>query len=264
VAFARPGIGGSLACEQTVTGEKIMRPTIGALLLCFPAIVASAGQTPAGRWEGVTHIPGRDLPLIVDLAQDGAGAWAGSVIVPGLGIKGAPLSNIIVNNADVGFDLGSALGSPPYGPATFRARLTEGDGMAGEMRQAGNVANFSLKRAGPAQVESSPRSTAVGRELESQWSGEFELGGYPRHVTITLENHADAGATAKFVVVGKRTTDLPVDLVIQHGNFLRIESQANQVAFEGRIVKDGEIRGTFEMGPLELPLVLRRSTGSPS
>ena len=46
-------------------------------------------------------------------------------------------------------------------------------------------------------------------------------------------------------------------------HFVRIESRENRVAFEGRFVKEsGEIRGIFEMGPYELPLVLRRARTS--
>jgi hypothetical protein len=137
--------------------------------------------------------------------------------------------------------------------------LVSADGMAGAMNQGGNVAKFSLTRVASAQVETPTRSTRVARDIEDQWTGDFELGGYPRHVTITLENRADAAATAKFIVVGKQTTTFPVDLVIEEGNFVRIESQANHVAFEGRFVKEsGEIRGVVELGSLELPLVLRR------
>jgi hypothetical protein len=200
---------------------------------------------------------------VVDLTQDGAGAWTGSIIIAGLGIKGAALANIVVTDTEVAFDLATALGAPPYGPVAFKAKLPPSDTMAGEMRQAGHVAQFTLRKVGPAQVEAPPRSTPVARELASGWSGEFELGGYPRQVTITLENHGNSGATAKFVIVGKMTNDLPVDLVVERR--LRIESPANQIAFEGRIVKDGsEIRGTIEMGPLELPLTLRRAAGSAS
>jgi hypothetical protein len=129
------------------------------------------------------------------------------------------------------------------------------------MSQGGNVAPFLLQRIASPQVELPPRSTAVRREIEDRWTGEYELGGYARHVTITLENHADAGATARFVIVGKRTYDLPVNLVLEEDNFLRIESRANQVAFEGRIVKDrGEITGVIEVGSSERPLVLRRDS----
>jgi hypothetical protein len=231
------------------------------LLLCFPTFACGAAKTPEGRWEGSIQIPGRELQLVVDLAQE-SGVWIGSIIIPGLGVKGAPLSNVVVTDTDLAFDAGNSLRSPTYGPASFKAHLTAIDGVTGEMSQGGNVAKFSLERIASAQVELPPRSTPVGRDLEDRWGGDFELGGYPRHVTITFENQAGAAATAKFVVVGKQTTNLPVDLVIEEGNFLRIESQANHVAFEGRFFKEsGEIRGIVELGPLELSLVLRRSAG---
>lgn len=242
-----------------------MRRTIITLLACFPVLASGTAPIPPGRWEGLIQVPGRVLQLVVDLAQDRAEAWTGSIIIPGLGIKGAPLSNIAATGTDLTFDTGKSLGSPTYGPAGFRAHLIAADSMAGEMTQAGNAAKFSLERIGAAQVELSPRSTPVRRDIEDQWSGDFELGGYPRHVTITLENHADAGATAKFVVVGKKTTSLPIDLVVQEGNFLRLESQENRVTFEGRFVSErGEISGTIALGSLELPLVLRRGAGGTS
>jgi hypothetical protein len=181
-------------------------------------------------------------------------------VIPGLGVTGAPLTNVVVSGNDVSFEIAGALGSLVYGPARFNARLTGSDRMAGEMRQAGNVAPITLSRMGPAQVESSPRSTPVTRDLEAQWSGEYEQGGYPRHVTITLENRAGGAASAKFVIVGKMTNDLPVDLVVQQGNLLRVESQSTGVSFEGHVFGEaGEIRGTIEVGPAELPLVLRRA-----
>ena len=242
-----------------------MRRTISIVLLCVPTLTCGAAKTPEGRWEGAIQIPGRELQLVVDLAQDSAGGWTGSIIIPSLGIKGAPLSNFVVTDTDLTFNIGNSLSSPTHGPAGFKAHLSAVDGMAGEMSQGGNVAHFFLKRIAPAQVELSPRSTPVGRDIEDRWTGDFELGGYPRHVTIILENHADAAATARFVVVGKQTTNLPVDLVIEEGNLLRIESQASRVAFEGRFVKDrDEIRGIVELGPFELPLVLRRFAGRTS
>jgi hypothetical protein len=79
------------------------------------------------------------------------------------------------------------------------------------------------------------------------------LGDYPRDVTITVENRAGASATATFVVVGKQTTDLPVELVVEEGDFLRIESPANRVTFEGRFARDrDEIAGSIDLGSFEL------------
>jgi hypothetical protein len=241
-----------------------LRSTILAFLLAFPAIGGAAGQPPTGRWDGSAQIPGRDLRLIVDLAQESDGAWAGSIIIPGFGVKGAQLTNIVVSDSNVAFELANALGAAPYGPATFKASLA-GERMTGEMRQAGNTTKFALTNVGPPQVESPPRSTPVARDIATQWAGEFELGGYPRHVTMTLENHAGHGATAKLVIVGRQRNDIPIDLVIQEGNLLRIESSQNQVAFEGRVdTERREITGTFELGALELPLTLRRGAGGTS
>ena len=222
--------------------------------------LTSAAPCFEGRWEGQVEVPGNALPLIVDLAEAKAGGWGGSIVIPGLGLKGTTLANLVVTDRDVSFDLGNVLASPPQGPAKFTAQLTTADRMTGEMRQAGNVATFTLTKRGAAQVESPPRSTLVVPELEAQWTGEFELGGYPRQVTITLENRADARATATLVIVGKRVNDLPVDLVVQQGRLLRVESPTTQVVFEGRLLDDGnEIRGAIELGSLELPLTLRRA-----
>ncbi len=201
--------------------------------------------------------------MVVDLAQDSAGAWKGSIIVSGLGLKGEPLTNVVVTDADVAFEVGSSLRSATHGPARFKAHLLSADRMAGDMTQGGNVAKFSLARVASAQVEMPVPSTRVTRDIEDRWTGDFELGGYPRHVTITFENHADAPATAQFVIVGKQTTTLPVDLVIQEDNLVRIESQERRVTFEGRFVKEsGEIRGIVELLSLELPLVLHRVRAS--
>ena len=236
-----------------------MRRTLIMLLACLPVVADAAAPTPEGRWQGRVEIPGSELSVVVDLAQGSGGAWSGSIVIPGLGVKGAPLSNIAATGTDVSFDLGSVLGSPTQGPAAFSAHLTSADRMTGEMRQAGNVAKFALTKSGPARVELTPRSTPVGRDLEDRWIGEYELGGYPRHVTLALENHAGASASAKLVIVGKATNDIPVDLVVQQGETLRIESQTTGIVFEGRIGNGAsEIRGTIELGSTEVPLVLRR------
>ena len=240
-----------------------MRRLIVTLLWAFPALAWGA-QSLQGRWEGSIEIPGRTLRFVVDLAASNNGVWSGSIIIPGLGIKGTPLAHLDVTDSSIAFDLGNTLMSTTHGSAQFQAQRTQSDKLEGEMRQAGNVASFALAKTGPAQVEPAPRSTAVGHAVEGQWSGQYELGGYPRTVTLTLENHADDGATAKLVIVGRQTTDVPIDLVIEDGNFLRVESQATRVAFEGRYKQSGELEGVIELGGIELPLLLRRASGRKS
>jgi hypothetical protein len=237
--------------------------TIACLVVLFPALTWSAAQAPEGRWEGQIRIPGREQRVVLDLSTTGS-ARTGSIILPGLGIKGAPLSNIVATGSSLSFDMPSLLDTPNLGPAHFKVHL-DGGAMGGEMRQGGNVAPMSLKRIGPAQVDVPSRSTPVRPSLASEWTGDFELGGYPRHVTLTLANHSGAAATATLVVVGKRTTDLPIDIVTDEGRYVRVESHANQAAFEGRFIEErDEIEGAFTFGPYELPLVLRRSGPRPS
>jgi hypothetical protein len=242
-----------------------MRHTIVVLLFCVPGLAALAAQPLEGRWEGSVRIPGRAMPMVLDLARNPAGDWTGSIILPGLGLKGALLDNIVARGDDIAFDLGNALRTPDDAPARLRARVDPSGGMAGEFDQAGNVAKISLQKIGPAQVDTAPRSTAIGHVLEDRWIGEFELGGYPRHVTLTLENHAAGAATATLVIVGKQTSNLPVALVTEEGSFLRVESPATHVNFEARFVEQrDELQGTVELGPFELPLVLRRAARKPS
>ena len=239
-----------------------MPPKLAAflgVLAVFP-VSAIAVLPLEGRWEGRVEIPGRALSVIVDIAPTDATGWTGSIVIPGVGIKGAALANLVVTDSEVSFDLGSVLSTPARGPALFKAKLQTADRLAGEMRQAGNVAPFTLAKRGPAHVDPPARSTAVGPELATQWVGEFELAGYPRQVTLTLDNRGDGGAHATFVIAGKRTTDVPVELVIQQGSLLRFESPPMQIVFEGRVQGDSsEIAGMIEVGPFERPLVLRRA-----
>ena len=173
------------------------------------------------------------------------------------------MSNIAVDATRVAFDLGAALRDPTHGPATFAAQLGRDDTMTGQLQQAGNVAPFSLARVGAAQVEAPPSSTAVRRELEAAWTGQFMLGDYPRTVTITLVNHPGGAATATFDVVGKQMTDIPVALVIEEGEFLRVEAPARNVTFEGRLGNDRDvIDGSIALGAFELPLLLKRVKGA--
>jgi hypothetical protein len=242
-----------------------MRRTIVILLGLVPTLASGATPPAEGRWVGTVQIPGRELPIIVDLRADPAGAWTGSIILPGLGVKGAALKDIAVKESDVAFALANALGSTTQAPPNFLAHLDSADVMTGRMRQAGNEAPFKLGRSGPPQVESPPASTSVSRALEGEWTGEFELGGYPRHVTIAFENHGSAPATAQFLIVGKQRNVLPVELVVQDGAFVRIESPSTQINFEGQLVPDSsELRGIVELGPMEIPLALRRAAGRAS
>ena len=215
-----------------------------------------ADEIAVGRWEGSVRIPERELKLVVDLARDSAGVWTGSITMPALNLKGASLSNIALHDSDLTFALKNPLGGQPAGAVSFKAHA-EGNKLTGEFSQGGHTAPFSLEKIGPAQVELPPHSTSVRKEFEGEWKGEYEMTGYPRHVTLKLVNHPE-GATADFVIVGKKVNNLPVDLVTQDGDLITIDSHETGVSYEGRWnKKSGQIEGTLFQGAVETPLVLR-------
>lgn len=236
------------------------RMRIALILFLASALVARADENAAGRWEGTVQIPSRELALIVDLAaaSGNGGNWQGSITIPGLGIKGAPLADIAVKSDGVVFSIKSALTDQRTGPAKFNAHFVDDRKLAGNFEQAGNSASFALEKTGPAQVEAAPHSTAIAKEIEGEWKGGYELFGYPRKVTIKMQNRGAQGATAEFVIVGRKENKLPVDHVAQEGEFLTIDSHETGLSFEGRAHKD-EIQGTILQGPLEIPVILRRT-----
>jgi hypothetical protein len=233
---------------------------VALIVLCFPVSFCAGAESAAGRWEGSIQIPGREFPVIVDLDQSGNN-WTGSIIMPGLDVKGAPLVDLSVAGAAISFAIKGALGSERVGPAKFQGTLSDGEKWSGKFLQGGNTAPFVLQKTGPPQVELPRQSSAISKELEGEWKGDYEMNGYPRHVTLTLKNHESGPATAELVIVGKRTNNAPVELVVEEGGLLTLESPDSGITYEGRLEKEeaGAIKGTFTLGPFERPLLLKRT-----
>ena len=234
---------------------------VALILFASIALSRAAETAAAGRWEGVAQIPGQELRLIVDLSQEEGKGWIGSIIVPGFAVKGAQLVDLHARGEDLAFAINGALGNERAGKAELKAHLT-GDGhLAGTFNQGGHSAPFVLDKTGPAQVELPPKSTAVAKELEGEWKGDYEMMGYARHATMKFANRGAEGAALEFTIVGKKVNNVPVSLVTQDEDFLTVRSEEFGITFEGRFNKGaGEIKGTLIQGPLEAALVLRRPT----
>ena len=234
---------------------------IALILFASVALSRAAETAAAGRWEGVAQIPGQELRLIVDLSQEEGKGWIGSITVPGFGVKGAQLVDLHVRGGDLDFAIKGALGNERAGKAELKAHLTSDGHLAGNFNQGGNSAPFVLEKTGPAQVELPPKSTAVAKELEGEWKGDYEMMGYARHATMKFANRGAEGAALEFTVVGKKVNNVPVSLVTQDEDFVTVKSDEFGITFEGRFNKAaGELKGTISQGPLEAPLTLRRPT----
>jgi hypothetical protein len=221
-----------------------------AIVILATASPSRGEETISGRWEGTAHIPGDDLTVIVDLAQEN-GAWVGSMIIPGLDVKGAPLTDVNVKPPDVSFSVKGTLG------IQLKLQLDGNGKMTGSFEQAGNRAPTTLQRTGAPEVEQPPRNTPVAKELEGEWKGDYEMLGYTRHVSIKFTNRGPNGAAAEFVIVGRKHNNLPVDLVTQEGDLVTVDSHAIGFSFEGRL-RNGKLTGVIRQGAAETPLVLER------
>ncbi len=219
-------------------------------------LICRAEDNASGRWEGAVQIPGRELQVVVDIAKAGNSPWQGSITIPGLNLQGAPLVDIAVQDSDASFGIKTGRGLD----AAFKGRFGADGTLSGDFVQAANRAAFILKKIGAPQVESPLHSTLVAKEIEGEWKGEYDIFGTPRYVTLKLVNGAENSATAELVVVGKKVNNLPVDLVTQEDDLITIDSHQTGIGYEGRFNKEtNEIKGTFMQGPIELPLVLRKS-----
>ncbi|MGE5214423.1 MAG: hypothetical protein ACM3NN_12115 [Nitrospirota bacterium] len=237
-----------LAPLTTTTGVFLRVIAIVTFAIALPC---RAQDAISGRWEGTAQIPDDEISLVVDLAQAN-GAWAGSIIIPGLGVKGAPLTDIKVKPSDVSFAVKGVLG------IQLKLRLDAGGKMSGDFQQAGNRAATILQRTGPPQVEPPPRSTVVEKELEGEWKGDYDMLGYTRHVSIKFTNRGKEGATAEFVIIGRKHNNFPVDLVTQEGDLVTVDSHDIGFSYEGRM-QNGKLTGVIRQGAIETPLVLERA-----
>jgi hypothetical protein len=217
-----------------------------------------ANEDFAGRWEGYIGVPGAPQELVIDLERDATGAWIGSAILPGRGVKGAPLQQLRTEDESLGFDLSAAIPFPAGAPPVLRLQRESDDGLRGEMRFEGLVAPVVLRRSGAAQVDRPPLSQPLAAALAGTWTGRYELLGQPREVSLRLDEY-----TARMTIVGLRTTEIVFALLRQHGTQLTLSGNPYDIAFEGTAdAQHGLIDGVFMQGPLELPLRLQRAGGA--
>lgn len=228
-------------------------------LLCALGATLHASEPVASRWEGAVHIPGKDLKLIVDIARDSEGKWTGSVIAPGFGLKGAPLSDITVKDSDVSFAIKGGLGNPK-----LKGHLN-GDELSGDYEQAGNKAPFVLQKAGPPQVEPPRLSTSIRKELEGEWQGEMTFLGNKIRVKVKLANQASGNGSGQLTLIGRHETVLPIDLITQDGALLSLELFEQGMSYDAQFRPDSnEVTGQFSLGGTEIPLSLRPAGAAPA
>jgi hypothetical protein len=234
-----------------------MRATSGVTSVFIAAGIAASclaqsSHNISGRWEGIVEIPGRPFRLVIDLAPGDSDNWTGSATVPGFNVKGTPLANLAVSGSQVEFTIKGVLGDP-----RLKAQL-KGDALKGDLNVSGNTARFTLRQTGPAQVDLSPKSTPVQRELEGQWIGSIVYAGSAMQVRLSLTNK-DGAASANLVFVKDKDLPVLVALVLQEDSALSVETAGGKISLEATFDQEArEISGAIQIGGTDIPIVLRK------
>ena len=238
----------------------MLKLVLASFCLASSTLALAAGDA-AGRWEGLVPVANLPLHVTVDIAPASAGVWIGSITVPELNMSGAALAEVSLHDKAVALTVKDVLVDATAGPAKFQGQLDSANTLSGTFSQGGNAVPFTFKKTGAAQVQVPPHSTAVGKDFEGKWIGDYVFDGNTRHVTLRFANHAGAAATADFVIVGKKENVLPVDFIVEEEGLLQVESHQTGFSFEGRVRKDsGELAGICKQGPYEVSLVLHRAS----
>ncbi len=242
-----------------VTRGTRHRAQVALVAALLAGAAALAAPDFAGRWDGMAEIPGAPLRLVLDIAPRAAGGWEGSAILPGRSVKGVPLREVEVSDGRLRFSLAAAFSGAPGTAPTVELSGRPDAALAGELRQGALAAPLRLLRTGSPQVDRPVAPTRVAASLEGTWVGRYEIGGVARDVTLTLANRPQGEAHGELLIVGRRTSQLPVDHVVQGAEFITFTSTEADYRIEARwATADGSIQGQVVQGPFEADLVLRK------
>ncbi|HYC62018.1 MAG TPA: hypothetical protein VEK79_20875 [Thermoanaerobaculia bacterium] len=218
------------------------------------ASVSAAAQNATGHWEGAIHTPQGDVTIAVDIAKNAAGEIVATFDNPARGVRGFPLSKVVLNGLSVTFAINAAGGGTFKG--TFNGDAVEGtfttrgpDGQPLELA-------FDLVRKGDAAIASAPKSGAIAKNLEGKWTGTLEVEGTQRQLGLSLTN-ADGSATG---FMSSEGLDIPIASIVQSGSSTTLDVKIIGGSYTGMLDANGtELAGTWTQGPFVGPLRFRRA-----
>jgi hypothetical protein len=242
--------------RKLTEGDFMIR--ISSSLACFALAVCAFAQSrppAAAHWEGVIHVPNRDMKIAIDLDQNEKGEWIGDLDFPQEGMTDFPLSHIAVEGNTVKFEMAGIPGDP-----SFDGEISpDGKILAGDFGQGGGSVPGELKWVSEPKVVLPARNTAIAKEFEGSWEGSIPgPDGQAHAAVLKLANGADGRATG--LIVGREGMEFGVSSIAQTGSRLQFEVKAIGGMFSGEL-KGDELTGTWKAGgSREFPLAFRRAS----
>lgn len=222
-----------------------------AFLLAAGSAVAQTPGDPSGHWVG--SLPaGPGLDVEIDLAKKGE-VWHGTMSVPAQLTRGLPLADLVVKGTSVSFAIKGAPGDPTYSGTLS----PDGKSIAGTFSQGGGSLPLTLAWKGEAKFDVPQKSTPITKDLEGSWEGTLDVKGTLLRLALKLTNDP-AGAKGVLHSLDQGNLELPIATITQDGARVKLLVTMVSGTFDGEL-KGGELAGTWVQGPLNLPLVFKRT-----
>jgi hypothetical protein len=226
---------------------------LSSLLLAGPNLSTQTPANASGHWEGIIHMPDRELGMTLDLSRNASGVWIGSMSIPSSTSLDVPVSDIVVDAATVQFSAGLP------GKTTFVGTLNaDGSGLSGKVSNREGSVGFDLTRKGEAAVKVPPPSSPLSKEFEGTWEGTIDAGGKVRRVLLKLSAAADGTATGLLISVDAGNIEIPITTVTITEKELRLESRAISGYYRGTAAPGGDIAGEWTQRAVTVPLTFKR------
>lgn len=229
-------------------------PLLAALfLLAVPSLRAQTAADPSGHWEGTLQVPGIEVSIEVDLAQNSKGEVAGTITIPGENLKGLPLATVAVEGTSISF---SARADQPFQGALS----ADGKSISGDLTVDGFHVPVSLIRTGDPSIDAPAKSAPIGKELEGTWNGTLDVNGTPLRLVLTMSNQLDGTAIGSIVNLDEGRLTIPVSTITQAASSLTLDLKTVGGSYAGALNKEGtELVGTYRQGALVVPLNFRHA-----
>ena len=226
---------------------------VSLLVVLTPRGDAQSLPSAAGHWEGAVQIPEMELAVEIDLKANGA-VYAGTFSQPVQGVKGLPLSTVVVEGKNVRFVVRAG-----QAPATFQGLLSDdGTSMSGQVEQGGQSVPFKLTRNGDARIAPGPVNGPIAKELEGSWNGAIEADGRSMRLVLKMANQTD-GAIGTIMSPDGSGVEIPI-AITQKGLSVTIGVPSIAASFAGTLNPEGtELAGQWTQGPVTAPLTFQRS-----
>src|SRR5258708_6151218 len=145
------------------------------LLLSLFLLTSSALHAQTGHWEGTIQAAEKSVNIEFDLTKGG-----GTFNLPARNLKALPLANVVLNGTSVTFEIKGEGGGVFQGTMSADGKSIEGIfSMRGPQSM---EIPFTLKRTGDAKIEAAPKSAAIGKELEGNWTGTLDVQGVQKQI----------------------------------------------------------------------------------